>query len=68
MYPSPNLAAYEEPIVSRYKFDSEDWNGTENESIFLMSPTFSKWEDAENYCIANDASLLELSSNNSILR
>ena len=68
MYPSPNLEAYEEPVVSRYKFDSKDWNITEAGNIFLMSPTFSKWEDAANYCIANDASLLELNMNNSILR
>ena len=68
MYPSPNLAAYEQPVVSRYKFDSKDWNDTEAGSIFLMSPTFSKWEDAANYCIANRASLIELNMNNSILR
>ena len=69
MYPSPNLAAYEQPVVSRYKSVSKDWNDTEAAgSIFLMSPTFSKWEDAANYCIDNDASLLELNMNNSILR
>ena len=69
MYPSPNLAAYEQPVVSRYKFESKDWNDTEAAGgIFLMSPTFSKWEDAANYCIDNDASLLELNMNNSILR
>ena len=55
MYPSPNLEAYEEPVVSRYKFDTKDWNIAEAGNIFLMSPTFSKWEDAANYCIANDA-------------
>ena len=54
MYPSPNLEAYEAPVVSRYRFDSEDWNNTEAGNIFLMSPTFSKWEDAANYCIAKD--------------
>ena len=68
MYPSPNLAAYEQPIVPRYKFNSKDWNNTETGRIFFMSPTFSKWEDAANYCIANDASLIELSMKNSILR
>ena len=68
MYPSPNLEAYEEPVVPRYKLDSKDWNNTEAGNIFLMSPTFSKWEDAANYCVANNASLLELNMNNSILR
>ena len=68
MHPSPNLEAYEEPVVSRYKFDTKDWNIAEAGNIFLMSPTFSKWEDAANYCIANDASLIEISVNNSILR
>ena len=65
MYPSPNLQAYIRPVD---KIVPEDLNGSSDRDIFFTSPTFSRWEDASEYCISNDASLLDMSINNSILR
>ena len=65
MYPSPNLQAYVRPVENLITRDIDD---SIEEDIFFTSPAFSRWEDASEYCISNDASLLDMSINTSILR
>ena len=68
MYPSPNLEAYVHPVASRQKSIQEDLNDSKENDIFIISPQYSRWEDASEYCVANDAALLEISINSSISR
>ena len=65
MYPSPNLQAYDRSVEKLIPWDLND---SHEEDIFFASPAFSKWEDASEYCRSNDASLLDMSINTSILR
>ena len=68
MYPSPNLQAYSLPVTSRYRAGSESLTPSIEEDIFLISPLYSRWEAASEFCMANDAALLDISVNNNIVR
>ena len=68
MYPSPNLHAYDQPIVSKDMINQENATHSAGNDIFFLSTAYSRWEDASEFCNANDASLLEISINDSIIR
>ena len=73
MYPSPSLQAYTQQqhqsiLIASIDEDGEGQNGYSDlassskarNDTFFLSTKFSKWQEAETFCIVNGGSLVEI--------